>query len=495
MSISQKAIVDFLNSNNDFRCVNKSQLKSLIELLVNQLSKGDYTALRNLEYLVKYNQDVARKILIKHQKKALETIQSFDMGNKLTPPKAYELSLVLLGAINRRKLIDDASDAKAIDYLKQSMEMGNSFAMSELGEMYKAGDGLPRDSKKSIKLQELAVQLNCSYAMNRLANLYSTGNTKFKNIGMAVYHHEQAIKLGSSNSMSNLALMYILGKYAPKNITAAVNLNKKAIKLGNINSFNNIAVLCENGEGGPIDIVKAVKYYTNGVILGNPYCMSNLARLYSMGKGVTKNMAVAIMLGEHSIQILADEVTKKNSRILYKENKIKKSDAQTLLPLIWNDLIQGKSFTQNTLSLLQEHCLPIIIKKLTDNQSKEGTSIKLLNSIVKNKAHPLHQILQKNGDMFSSITRAFFNSDEFEILKKHLTNIIIARKTIGRGLHQPGSNLSPFFSDSNKSIWNKDIYNKIMDDSHPGRGWDTSDKDVRELQTEKSNQLVFSLDM
>jgi len=144
--------------------------------------------------------------------------------------------------------------------LYASASSGDMEAQTELGYMYRDGDGVERDGDKAVEW------------LTKAAN---QGHTKAK---------------------FALGLMYKDGDGVPLNYSKAIEWFTSASDDGDINSLVWIGVLHQRGHGFTQDYSKAAECYSVAASKGDSYGQYNLGTLYRDGMGVPRNSDKALEL-------------------------------------------------------------------------------------------------------------------------------------------------------------------------------------------------------
>ena len=74
--------------------------------------------------------------------------------------------------------------------------------------MYENGVGVERNYEKAIELYEKAIELGNSIAMNNLGNIYKSGTLVKQDYEKAIELYEKAIELGDNDAIYNLGIIY-----------------------------------------------------------------------------------------------------------------------------------------------------------------------------------------------------------------------------------------------------------------------------------------------
>lgn len=164
------------------------------------------------------------------------------------------LSAIYLNASNDSSLSKYQNKDKAIELLKKAMRHGDSDAYSQMGNLYRVGEGVQKDDKKAFELTQRAYEMNNAYAAFNLAFFYIDGVGTEKDVAKGIKIWERAAELGNSKAANNLFCYYYGIEYGgkEKNIEKAKEYLFKAAKLKDAQACFNLAYFYYYGS----DIVK-----------------------------------------------------------------------------------------------------------------------------------------------------------------------------------------------------------------------------------------------
>uniref|UniRef100_A0AC34G468 Uncharacterized protein n=1 Tax=Panagrolaimus sp. ES5 TaxID=591445 RepID=A0AC34G468_9BILA len=149
---------------------------------------------------------------------------------------------------------------KAVEFYKNSANLGNAEAMFEIGKLYLEGKGLKHDFDEAIKW------------FLQAANSPTTQNID-----------------GIPDAQHILGVLYFHGIGVNKNYRKAAEWYKKAVQNGSEESANNLGDLYLQGLGGEQSYMKALCYFKFGAENGSTGAMINLANCYFMAEGTESN--------------------------------------------------------------------------------------------------------------------------------------------------------------------------------------------------------------
>lgn len=166
-------------------------------------------------------------------------------------------------------------------------------AQNNLGMMYSAGDGVPRDIGKAVAWFRRAAVAGSAEAQNNMATKYVLGDGVAQNTAEALRLYRIAAEKGDLTAQYNLGVVYTEGKFVPKDGAEAARWFRRAAERGSAQAQNNLAALHVEGLGVPKDDAEAAKWYRKAAEQGFATAQVNLGALYSRGGGVPKDLVEA----------------------------------------------------------------------------------------------------------------------------------------------------------------------------------------------------------
>lgn len=154
-----------------------------------------------------------------------------------------------LGFLYSTRMSDDPEDEKkAFDWFLKAAEAGDSFAMSQVAELYYTGVGIAADGTEvqadiveAIRWGVAAADLNDPGGQYVLGMVYTGALTdwKFQNWRKGVAWFHRAAEQGHRGAQSKLAIAYSSGEGIPKDLTTAYTWAKIAdIKIGDTTAID-----------------------------------------------------------------------------------------------------------------------------------------------------------------------------------------------------------------------------------------------------------------
>jgi TPR repeat protein len=172
-------------------------------------------------------------------------------------------------------------NVEAVSWYRKAAELGEAWAMNNLGYMYQHGDGgLKPDAATAVSWYRKAAELGNTLAMTNLGVMYERGEGVKADAAMAVSWYRKAAELGEASGMTNLGFMYEIGKGVKPDAATAVSWYRKAAELGEATGMTNLGIMYERGDGGlKQDQSAAISWYRKAAQKGSQGAKDNLRRL------------------------------------------------------------------------------------------------------------------------------------------------------------------------------------------------------------------------
>ncbi|VEG90079.1 tetratricopeptide repeat protein [Legionella spiritensis] len=363
----------------------------LFELISNQMLEGDYTyATLGVSILDLYKRTPDTRESRQIQALIPNLIKRCDVGIRDDDSHA----MTVRGMIHHLGAGEAVDYNKAIALYDKAIKIDkNAAAMNNRAFMHQYGQGGPVNFPEAVRLYELAIEAGNAAAMFNRALMHEDSQGGPENFPEAIRLYELAIDAGIAAAMNNRALMHQKGQGGLKNFPEAIRLYELAIDAGYAASMFNRALMHKKGQGGPVNFPEAIRLLGLAIDAGDTDAMNNRAWMHQKGQGGPENFPEAIRLFEMANR-LGYLPAKTCLRYIYTRKPVNNPEtALKLLDVIWDDLLAGLSFTENTLILLGTHCKDNILARLKDKDSKPGTSRKFISHLLTNRDHPLTTIL------------------------------------------------------------------------------------------------------
>ena len=282
------------------------EIKRLEELV----KQGDADAMYELGHYYLYGQ----KGLSQDYEKAKELFeQSANLGN------TWAISNLGYMYYFGQGVLQDYEKAK--EFYEKSASLGNDKSMCILGAMYYSGLGVLQDYEKAKKLFEQSANLGNTYAMNNLGNMYELGEGVSRDYTKAKELYEKAYKKGNKDAKEYLDRLTKKIEEEQKNNNDEINYKDKTIeeleelvKQNDDNAMYELGIRYCDGTGVEKDIEKSLELFEHAISLGNTSSMIKLGTVYFLGKDVSQDY-------KKSRQLFSDAKAKYEE--LYQQNKDK----------------------------------------------------------------------------------------------------------------------------------------------------------------------------
>ena len=126
---------------------------------------------------------------------------------------------------------------------------GNALAQYNLGQMYRRGQGVPKNHKTAVTYYTLAAKQGDADAQNNLGWMYNNGKGVKQNYKTAVKWYALAAEQGEFSAQFNLGLMYDNGKGVIKDYKTAVKWYTLAAEQEHALAQYNLGYMYYNGHG------------------------------------------------------------------------------------------------------------------------------------------------------------------------------------------------------------------------------------------------------
>ena len=187
-----------------------------------------------------------------------------------------------------------AGDNDPIAGYRRAAEAGDASAQAKLGDLYKSGDGVPRDIAEAVKWYRLAAEQGDSHAQVTLGDIYWDGDGVPQDYSEAAKWYRLAANRGNAHAQVVLGDMYWYGDGVPEDDAAAVKWYRLAAAQGDAYAQMSVGVAYDYGDGVAQDKAEAVRWYRQAADGGNLQAMNNLGYAYERGEGVAVNVVEAL---------------------------------------------------------------------------------------------------------------------------------------------------------------------------------------------------------
>lgn len=297
-----------LNSLNETQEIDSK--KQITIQLINNTFHIDPEAIHNelassnIELIFEGLGDNAR-VIVKSDEPLPKKYGNFITFENVKLDKDY-LNLLKSASSELKTLSEEAIKAgdvdKAIEYLKQMLQMNDDEAAFKIAKLYLNEkhdwenalayfEQCPNDNVEALVLmaeiqkEKLGNKKKYEQLLNRAAEIYlaEAGKANKKNDRAGVLNNlDKAVKCNSGEAYCRYGTLYEKGKYVERDIQKAIEYYKKGIELNNKNAQIRLSYCYLNigSEYEKTDIDKAVEYYKMSIELENSDAHEKLVDLY-----------------------------------------------------------------------------------------------------------------------------------------------------------------------------------------------------------------------
>ena len=154
---------------------------------------------------------------------------------------------------------------KAYDSFSIASNNDDNRAMLVIGIMYANGDGVEKDSKKSVEWFEKAANAGNIHAYNKLGTIYAS-KEDFK---QAFKWFSKAAQKDDAKAAYNLGYFYTGGLGVKMDLKKSLKWYEKAATMGNIDAQLNLGFMYIGGQGTKVDYKKAAYWIKKVKDTGN----------------------------------------------------------------------------------------------------------------------------------------------------------------------------------------------------------------------------------
>lgn len=171
-------------------------------------------------------------------------------------------------------------------------------AAYNLAIAYQQGKGITADQQQALNYYRQSAELGNPKAMRNLALLYEKGEGVEKDLSRAFSLYQSSAEQGLTDSQLKTGLMQLQGEGSEKNPQAARRWIELAATAGDDKAQLAMGVLLID-----FDPDSALHWYVQAVSRGNPYAAHNMALIYLEGTHVQKDLLQALAYASTSVEL------------------------------------------------------------------------------------------------------------------------------------------------------------------------------------------------
>ncbi|MEM6681536.1 MAG: tetratricopeptide repeat protein [Pseudomonadota bacterium] len=185
---------------------------------------------------------------------------------------------------------------KAAAYWQSACDGGVADACSNLGVLYRDGQGVSQDPDRAAMLHQRACDRGSMTGCTNLGEMYANGYGVSKDTVIAGELFQRACSGGVYFACHNLGVLYLAGEDVSLDVGRAVMLFQQACDAEVLEACINLGLLYDGGHGVAQDPARAAVLYERACAAGNMAGCSNLGVSYEYGEGVSQDAARAVAL-------------------------------------------------------------------------------------------------------------------------------------------------------------------------------------------------------
>lgn len=201
-------------------------------------------------------------------------MQDLRMAIELQPD--HLLTLNHLGILAEHVALDFEEAAL---WYEKAAALGYAASQVNLGNLYRDGHGVPKDSVQAVRLYQRAMALDYDVALVALGQMLMDGEGIEQDVGEGVILLQRGVEQGVLTGHYYLGIAHEKGKGVPLNYQIAINHYRTAAVQGHGPSQGALGYMIRRGYGVRKDFIEAVKWYRLAAEQGDIIATNRLAWL------------------------------------------------------------------------------------------------------------------------------------------------------------------------------------------------------------------------
>jgi TPR repeat protein len=198
----------------------------------------------------------------------------------------------------------DRSYEHARSNYQKAVDLGNSYAYTNMAWLAIYGNGEPQDMARGMRMMERAANSGNSYAQASLGWIYREGYGGIaQNHKVAFDWYMKAAVQDYPNAQASIGWLYREGLGVEKDYAKSLEFYRKGAENGDLNAMGSMGYALQNGLGTAVDFQQARYWYEKAVEKNDPYSLSALAWLYREGKGTNQDYPKALGLYQRAANL------------------------------------------------------------------------------------------------------------------------------------------------------------------------------------------------
>lgn len=163
---------------------------------------------------------------------------------------------------------------------RRAAEGGDAQSQYQLGQMYRDGNGCPRDAVEAAKWFRKAAETGLADAQNELGLIYLRGAGVSPDTTEAAKWFAKAAEQGHAHAQHALGQLYRKGSGVPQDFTLALRWFRRSANSGLAEAQNTLGLLYQNGAGVLKDDEEALRWFRKAAEQGYAKAQNNLGAIF-----------------------------------------------------------------------------------------------------------------------------------------------------------------------------------------------------------------------
>ncbi len=215
------------------------------------------------------------------QKDIEQAKKYYDLASK----KGHLAAIENLASLNK----NDKKYKEAFEGFEKCMKVGRYSCYRNLGDMYRFGQHVEKDTVKALELYTHAANNKDLRSQYLLGSFHLNGNIAKKDRIKAIGWYTKAAERGHINAQNDLGTIY----FSEKKYNEGEKWFLKAVEKGNAYAAYNMGLIYHGGLGRDKDYEKAKNWFINAAKKNHRASQYRLGLMFENGEGVQKNSVEA----------------------------------------------------------------------------------------------------------------------------------------------------------------------------------------------------------
>ncbi|MGI3184613.1 SEL1-like repeat protein [Nioella aestuarii] len=172
--------------------------------------------------------------------------------------------------------------SQAVALYEEAAERGSAYGANWLGYYYDNGEGgLPVDYERAVAYFQLAAEQGSTTGYYNLGSMYEGGRGVEEDAEMARHYYQLAADQGDAEAAYELAIMYWHGQLGYVDEIEARRMMELAVDREAELAFGDLGLMLRNGVGGGRDLLRAAEMFERGLAENDSLAFVNMGEVVS----------------------------------------------------------------------------------------------------------------------------------------------------------------------------------------------------------------------